>query len=206
MMTESHMDYNVKSVWNMPWPPKVNKERWRRQRQFPAQADMCPWPTFVEHYRCCHDHHNYFQFITIGFSLANETPAPNEQDHRLGSPAFGWDEMGSPFSSVKAFFQSGASLVGKFPSVSACVRLVVQHQLHQSSVMPGWSALSDWWGYPSRPFADDIPLFFPVLQGRSTVQLCGRFLCQCRVLSMLRGLKPKRTAADVWTTQHTWNG
>lgn len=52
----------------------------------------------------------------------------------------------------------------------AHVRLVVQRQLHQPSVMPRWSALSDRWGYLLRPFADDVPLFIyfrSVLRGRS---------------------------------------
>lgn len=51
-------------------------------------------------------------------------------------------------------------MVGKFPSASAHVGLVVQRQLHWSSVMPRRSAVSDQWGYPLRPFADDISLFF----------------------------------------------
>lgn len=96
--------------------------------------------------------------------------------------------------------------MGKFPSASAHVRLG-QRQLHWSSVMPRQSALSDQWGYPSRP----LIIFFPGSRGqehgagRGSMSVSGPLQApgietkedSCRCLNRtahMKGLTDTRTA------------
>lgn len=113
--------------------------------------------------------------------------AANGQDHRLcfsaflmSCPPFEIRELVSPFSSVKAFSSLENHWRESSHQPSPHVRLVEQCQLHQSSVVPWWCALSDWWGYPVRPFADDIPLFFWFLGARARPSCVGGFCVSVR--------------------------
>lgn len=81
---------------------------------------MCPWPTFVEHYRCCHDHCDYFQFITIRFLLGklNASSKWTRPQTRFPCIWMRWD--GVTFLLCKGFFSVWCLIAGKVP-ISLCM-------------------------------------------------------------------------------------
>lgn len=170
-----------------------------------------------QHCRCRRNRRNYFQFAVFCSSLANYREVGSERGGlRRSSPMHfkcHFDEMsrGSPFPPLalsKVF--SGVSRGNDHqcpPPPVECVRLVMQCQLHQSSVMPRRSALSDDGdvGRRRRPSASRFleqtdnpprtpPLTPPPPGGAGG--FCVRE-AECQLLSELRGQKASGTAACV---------
>lgn len=134
----------------------------------------------------------------------NRTAEIVPMNFKCHSPHLDQMSCGSPFPLFR-LSKVFSSSPGKLSSAPVeYVRLVMQCQLHQSSVMPQRSALSD-----GEDILHDLPpmisLHFSGSRARQRPTGAGGFCvreAQCQVLSQLWGQKPSGTAADVGMPQH----